>query len=213
MPGWKGSNGMLGRNGLNISSLLQRLSLLLLTTSLLVISGCTTDIPPSSPASATATPDVITMLEQRPVRLPVLTPGSRCPKTPARHANPHVGDGLGAGPIYVGSDAGVLYYTDAQHFLGGGSDWGGVKTFWLLGPTFTGEALIRGHQIDGPHGMRFGSGAGDAQLELDALTPPDWYNHISYTRFQSPGCYAYQVDGLNFSYIIIFQAVLMPVPG
>jgi hypothetical protein len=27
-----------------------------------------------------------------------------------------------------------------------------------------------------------------------------------YIRMQAPGCYAMQVDGLSFSYVIVFQA-------
>lgn len=28
----------------------------------------------------------------------------------------------------------------------------------------------------------------------------------SFTRVREPGCYAYQVDGLGFSYVIVFEA-------
>ena len=36
-----------------------------------------------------------------------------------------------------------------------------------------------------------------------------WRNWPSYTRVQTPGCYAYQVDGTNFSYVIVFRAVTL----
>jgi hypothetical protein len=213
---------MLRGNGLKLTRWGQRLSLLLVAATLVLLSGCTTGIPPGpAPASATATPavmatpDVLQTLEQRPLHLPLLTPGSRCPRTLARSVDPQAGNLRGPGPVYggeFGPEDGELYYTDAPHFLGGGTDWGGAKTIWWLAPTFRGEALVRGHQIDGPHGMRFGSGLGAPYLVLEGLAQ-GWTTPVSYTRVQSPGCYAYQIDGITFSYLIIFQAVLMPVPG
>jgi hypothetical protein len=33
--------------------------------------------------------------------------------------------------------------------------------------------------------------------------------HPSSTRLRAPGCYAYQIDGLNFSHLIVFEAKLL----
>jgi hypothetical protein len=33
-----------------------------------------------------------------------------------------------------------------------------------------------------------------------------WRNFPSYTRLKDNGCYAYQVDGRDFSYSIVFRA-------
>ncbi len=33
-----------------------------------------------------------------------------------------------------------------------------------------------------------------------------WVNWLVYIRLQAPGCYAMQVDGLSFRYVIVFQA-------
>jgi hypothetical protein len=33
-----------------------------------------------------------------------------------------------------------------------------------------------------------------------------WRNFPSYTRLESPGCYAYEVKGDGFSYVIVFLA-------
>jgi hypothetical protein len=104
-----------------------------------------------------------------------------------------------------------LLYVDAAHFGGGGSanqGWGGQKVLWFVDPRYQGYVLVRGHQIDGPHGMRFQTSL-DPQLVIntaDGGTP--WPNMPSYTRLQAPGCYAYQVDGTTFSDEIIFQATL-----
>jgi len=104
----------------------------------------------------------------------------------------------------------IFRYLDAQHFHMGdlrNQGWGGQKVLWFVNPRYQGSVLVRGHQLDGPHSIRFGLEL-DQQLVLDTQsggTP--WPNFPSFTRLQAPGCYAYQVDGNTFSYLIIFQAV------
>jgi hypothetical protein len=58
---------------------------------------------------------------------------------------------------------------------------------------YAARALVRGYQLDGPNEVRFD-------------TP-------SLTRLRAPGCYAYQVDGRTFSYVVIFEARLKPPAG
>jgi hypothetical protein len=115
-----------------------------------------------------------------------------CPTSPARRVFPAFGPAQGSGPAYEAAtydqapSPAVLLYVDAAHFGGGGSanqGWGGQKVLWFVDPRYQGYVLVRGHQIDGPHGMRF------------------------QTRLQAPGCYAYRVDGTTFSDEIIFQAM------
>jgi hypothetical protein len=43
--------------------------------------------------------------------------------------------------------------------------------------------------------------------ETDAWTPgSDWPNWPSYTLVRVAGCYAWQIDGLDFSYTVVFLA-------
>ncbi len=45
---------------------------------------------------------------------------------------------------------------------------------------------------------------------------PEWSGtkrHSLLTRLRVPGCYAYQVDGRTFSYVVIFEARLEPPAG
>jgi hypothetical protein len=131
--------------------------------------------------------------------------------------NPGFGIAQGSGPAYaaLGTEAitspAVFYYADAQHFGGGGATnqgWGGQKVLWFVNPSYQGLVLVRGRQLDGSHEMRFGQPP-QQQLELDTtLGGGPWPNFPSYTRLQAPGCYAYQVDGANFSDVIVFQAVV-----
>lgn len=133
--------------------------------------------------------------------------------------NPSFGIAQGKGPAYVAPGAksitspAILLYSDAQHFGGNSRSnqgWGGQKVLWFMNPNYQGLVLVRGHQLDGPHGIRFGPEL-DQQLVLNTkLGGEPWPNFPSYTRLQAPGCYAYQVDGTTFSYLIIFKAVLTP---
>ncbi|HEY7780155.1 MAG TPA: hypothetical protein VIC85_08090 [Ktedonobacterales bacterium] len=93
---------------------------------------------------------------------------------------------------------------------------------WYIDPTHAdGPAVVRGHQIDGPGAMRFNGGidqenyTGDWAVAplLPALHLETVPNNVgtslvvsgSYTRVQTPGCYAYQVDGLTFTEVTVFQ--------
>ena len=150
-------------------------------------------------------------LEQRPVNVPTLAAGSSCPAAHGHAISPDFGLGLGDGPAYpvgLGSD-GVLDYAPPQNFQS--AEWGGMKVLWALSPTYNGVVLVRGHQLDGPNELRFERGdVPPAELRIipfPASTPDGWTGQPSYTRVRAPGCYAYQVDGLTFSKLIIFRAV------
>ncbi|HET7037526.1 MAG TPA: hypothetical protein VFI42_17710 [Thermomicrobiaceae bacterium] len=89
--------------------------------------------------------------------------------------------------------------------------WYYIKVLWVASPDYQGPVLIRGHQIGGPNEMRFESGD-DPPNELTfgagggGSTPSHFRNWPSYTRLRAPGCYAYQVDGTDFSDVIVFKA-------
>jgi hypothetical protein len=171
---------------------------------------------PVARASVPGSPELTSLL-LRPLHLPSLHAGTSCPTSPARKIFSAFGPAQGNGPAYeaatydLAPSPAVLLYADAAHFGGGGSanqGWGGQKVLWFVDPHYQGSVLVRGHQIDGPHAMRFQTSL-DTQLVLntaDGGTP--WPNLPSYTRLQAPGCYAYQVDGNTFSYLIIFKAVV-----
>lgn len=168
-----------------------------------------TEAPPPPSPSATAPVDVQAVLH-RPLHVPTLAAGSACPSDPAHSVSPDFGPALGAGPIYpvIGQLVnGVLRGWQVKEDGG----WYYIKVLWIGSPDYKGSVLIRGHQIDGPNEMRFESYADPAdEIAFPAggggSTPHNWRNWPSYTRLRDPGCYAYQVDGLDFSYTIIFQA-------
>lgn len=179
------------------------------------------------PLSSLPTPQDWLRLQARPVILPALAPGSRCPTTRGQPVSVDTGLAVGSGPIYAiyggGSAAdGVLQYQDAS-FLGkgGASEWSAQAVAWAISPNYAGPALIRGRQLDGPNALLFNGGIDQQNFvgswsrepllttlrligSRDSVT---WAYWGTFTRVRAPGCYAYQVDGLTFSYLIIFQAL------
>ncbi len=164
------------------------------------------------PGAATPTPstDAWTTLAQRPLKITTLAPGSPCPTSGGKMVAPDFGLALGDGPVYpTGFSSDAVYYYGSALQEGG---WYLLKVLWIASPNYRGPALVRGKQIDGPNELRFKEGADPPkELRLDTSdtnnrTDQGWSNWPTYTRLRAPGCYAYQVDGVSFSQVIIFRA-------
>lgn len=149
---------------------------------------------------------------RRPLDLPSLEAGAPCPRQAGRQVSPYFGLASGDGPLYptLGAD-GVLGV--------GGREEGGwfyQKVLWFAGPDYAGRALVRGGRLDGAGEVRFGTGPDPAaELRLGrkggtVAGAPGWRHWPSYTRLRAPGCYAYQVDGEDFTAVIVFEAVAGP---
>jgi len=157
---------------------------------------------------------------RRPLALPAIPPGGTCPARGVAQHTPEYGKGAGDGPFYVvtvgnGSDA-TMTYTQGNAY---GRDWGGQKTLWYADPAYQGRALIRGRRIDGPGEVRFDylegqSLAPELRVDTRASRQPNgqWPSWVGATRLRvdSPGCYAFQVDGETFTEVIVFRAVYSP---
>jgi hypothetical protein len=155
------------------------------------------------------------------MKVPYLVHGATCPQSRISRPSLYSGDGLGNGPAYA------IGGQDLQ------SDPNGVtKVLWFVDPKYGGPVRIRGAQLDGTHGLLFEAGGnhwsgapvktldrsgGVINLfpELDLLeagtpTGAPWRYWPSYTYADSAGCYAWQVDGLSFTELIVV-AVHEPV--
>jgi hypothetical protein len=131
----------------------------------------------------------------RPLRLP--TPdGGPCPVT----VHP-------SGPVTPSSSTEVGF---AQIT---GSSWLGAEVTWTAHSSYTGPVLIRGGELGGgPLGFGEGRIPYDSLQLLDAgrvspRVPAGGRAWTTYTRIRAAGCYAYQVDGTNFTESIVFRAV------
>lgn len=167
---------------------------------------------------ADASEDIWRALQQRPLRLPELAPGEHCPVSHVsmfRDATM-----VGFGPIYPTG----VFTTDGLLRYGSGSsvdDWRLMKVPWVSNDDYHGPALIRGRQLDGPNELRF-AGDGDvtgpvAELRFPIATnayasnlPEGWRFQPSAVGFRAPGCYAFQIDGINFTRMIVFRASAEP---
>jgi hypothetical protein len=131
---------------------------------------------------------------------------------------------LERGPVYVAHSAGpprVVFLSAARRVPG--SSWWAVEMIWVSRPSYDGPVLVRGRRVDRPGELGFGSGIRPRKdLRLPAAswprrdTPPaeelvrkGWRATAVPIRIRAPadepgGCYAFQVDGLNFSYVLPF---------
>jgi hypothetical protein len=158
---------------------------------------------------------------RRRLHLPVVKRGARCPvSAPGRVVNPITSPVIGDGPLYAVSvfslaRSGVLpfEYPPGRNSLFRGSSWGGQVLKWIGDPAYTGPALIRGRQLDGPHRLGFGRWKipySEMQLAPGKGDPHagGWRGWGGYARFRAAGCYGVQVDGTSFSEVIVFKAVI-----
>jgi hypothetical protein len=137
--------------------------------------------------------------------LPSLSAGATCPRTTGGVISPAYGAALGDGPVYpvgLGSD-GIL---NAVPTSGGFKQ----KVLWIASSGYEGPILIRGGGLDSNAKVQFAS---RDELPLDELrltdsstsAPPGWRDWPSYTEVPSAGCYAYQIDGVGFTSIVVFE--------
>jgi hypothetical protein len=155
----------------------------------------------------------------RPLHLPSIAPDSTCPRTASSgtlrsRGNVDAGGlAYGPGPAYPAGlgvePAGAVLTTSwgpsDQPYLG----WSGTKVLWTT-PRYSGAVLVRGAQLDGPNPVGFDLGPAwtDTVLPELRLVGPEAGLHPAATFVREAGCYAYQVDTLRSSYLIVFEARL-----
>ncbi len=92
------------------------------------------------------------------------------------------------------------------------SGWYGIKTHWIVNPSYAGWVVIRAEQLDGPGPVAALGSAGIGPV----LIPPGrtlntfdgWRQQPSGTYVKDPGCYGFQIDGASFEEHVILKAVL-----
>ena len=151
---------------------------------------------------------------RRPLRLPVLQRGQACPTSPARGiatTAPFGGMALGSGPVRPI----VLGHGPVELEPSADANKATSIFLWFSDPSYQGPWILRGAQLDGASPVTFGD---PPALTASFVVPPNslingasgyqWWSGT--TRVRAPGCYAVQVDGLSFSYDIVFQVVAAP---
>jgi len=89
--------------------------------------------------------------------------------------------------------------------------WYGFKTLWFTDPSYQGPVRIRGARIDAPGEMAFGEAPSAGEL---IIPPGPTLNEVAGYReapggtyVRAPGCYAWQVDGVGFTNLVVFRAM------
>ena len=126
---------------------------------------------------------------------------------------------LERGPVYASLRAGPprIVHLGVVPTVGR-SRWHAVPTIWASRPSYDGPVLVRGGRLEASGRLGFGSRArpltklrlpagdwprGDAPKAAERA-PEGWRATGVPTRVRAPGCYAFQVDGLGFSYVLAF---------
>jgi hypothetical protein len=157
---------------------------------------------------------------RRPLALPRLEPGAPCPVSPVdasvawEAAHIFGGSGVGPGPVYPGLGTAPFLNAPADTQFGG--PWHGQKVFWYVTPAYRGPVLIRGRRLDGPEWMRFDEGrlpAAELRIEEGETVswdgqPPGSRGRPSGVRVRASGCYGVQIDGTEFSRVVVFEVRL-----
>jgi hypothetical protein len=163
------------------------------------------------------------LLRRRPLRVPTISSGDPCPVASPGGTAASVGleETLtfrvwGPGPAYPfigGGDGAEFLFPLPINDPAYGTEWGGTKAIWGVSIRYKGPVLVRGRQLDGPNEVRFQNGSPGFTAE-ERLHPsselrlrgPNPHGNPATTRLRAPGCYAYQVDGRGFSYLVVFEA-------
>jgi hypothetical protein len=157
----------------------------------------------------------------RPLVIPQLAARAHCPvsgvDTRFDFGKYAVGEGIGRGSAYPIVTGGVLGLVNGPGTEFAGSAWGGqnvvVRVAALPGPV-----LVPGRRVGAAGFVRFDRGSlPAAELRIPSGASPSGNPGVndrgqryrpSYTRLHEPGCYGFQVDGLTFSYPVVFRAEL-----
>ena len=161
-------------------------------------------------------------LKQRPLTLPVIRTGDRCPVTQGSRESvppaPYIFCAgclwFGRGPVYFAWSFHVNHVEDAVFSLDGvplENSAYRAKTPWVSKPDYEGPILIRGRRLDGKGALRFRVAEPKPveDLKLNAPSRTDstrWSFWPSSMYLPGPGCYGVQVDTLRGTDIVIFSA-------
>ncbi len=185
-----------------------------------VAAGCSGPKPSSAPPmsgkiGSAPTSSTVSALESRPLRLPSLTSGQPCPATSGQMltlAN-------ATGPAILVGAVGVMI-PQRGNFSAGTVDlaqsdipgWYGIKTHWLVRPTYRGPLIVRARSLDGSGPISILGDGGAGPLVISSASTSNgvdgWREQPSGSYVKHPGCYGVQFDGTSFSVKLVFKAII-----
>lgn len=158
---------------------------------------------------------------RRPLALPRVNVGGACPTTGGQRFDngQFAGIALGEGPVQplvAGGGPEVERGRVVFRPYPGRRGWYSTKSLWFARPEYQGPVLIHGRRLDGPEMIVFGEAPSLVEPQLGpgaTLNGRDgWRQWPGGTWLRRPGCYAWQIDGSNFSHVIVIEAVFSASP-
>ena len=180
-----------------------------------------TSLPSVETSPIAVSPRVFSSLMARPLHFPTVLSLATCPVSVGRQISLDFGLVAGAGPLYLGPVAqdGTVTYAPADQWADG-QGWGGMLgSFWTSRGTFAGPVVVRGQRLDAAGEVRFdtepkfvvsGEGGllGQLQLVIQAFPAATYQvDGMWHIRFNAPGCYGLQLDGLHGTERIVIRAI------
>jgi hypothetical protein len=178
---------------------------------------------PGVAASASNASETIPASLRRPLHLPRVDSAGACPTSLGEsYSNSQFGGiALGDGPVLplvavhrsrdIGpAKNGILHVRPYADYPG---NWLWVKTLWISFPRYQGPILLRGRQLDGVNPLAMGE---PPTIDPELPAGPTGNGEEGFrewpggTWVKAAGCYAWQIDGLDFSYVIVFRALVIP---
>jgi len=158
-------------------------------------------------------------LVTRPLHFPSLAAGENCPATPGHPIHTSFFDGvaLGTGPVRVlVSNKGDLLRGRAALGTSQAPGWFALQTLWFSVPGYDGPFVVRAKRLGASGPIRVqpgdsGTVPGSGPLVVPAgstINTQDGYRTVPGSSWvTSSGCYAWQIDGQNFSEVITVDAL------
>jgi hypothetical protein len=151
----------------------------------------------------------------RPLHFPVLRPDEGCPVSDGSVVKTEYLGGIafGNGPVRLLINS-ALHRRGIAELISPTSEppWLAVKTTWFSVPAYKGPFMVRAGRLGGSGPAR----VVDSSTAAPLVVPPGatinggggWREAPGGFWVRSPGCYAFQVDGLTFSYVIVVHTFL-----
>ena len=158
-------------------------------------------------------------LVTRPLHFPSAAAGESCPATPGHPVHTSFFDGvaLGNGPVRVlVGNHGDLLRGQADLGTSQAHGWFALETIWFSVPGYDGPFVVRAKRLGASGPIRVqpgdsGTVRGSGPLVVPAgptINTQDGYRTVpGSTWVTSSGCYAWQIDGQNFSEVITVDAL------
>jgi hypothetical protein len=171
-----------------------------------------TSLPQAPTPSPSPSPPVVdwSTLTSKPLKLEQLASGAPCPVSPKVDLAPK--GQSGKWPIYG--------FGDGPAYISGQFTWfsdGGQGFVILVDPKYTGPLLVRSKRLDGAGSLTL-SGERLTTLTDGAVglpqtgSPPYWGTWGGSVTTNAPGCYGIQLDGTNFSSVVVISVKKGPPP-